>query len=175
MCSRLSVEAVLGSREDQLRRDGRLRADAKASSPAARVAFDSTHGELAWATDAFTVPAYVYEGSMHQSWQHNVYAIAKSMEALRAVDRYGTTRRNQQYTGFLAIEAGSGAPFAAPAGMTTTVAAELLRSFGVAGDSLESCKTAALRTTHPDRGGHLADFQRVNDAIRVLKAAGSLT
>ena len=49
-------------------------------------------------------------------WQHNVRAIALGLEALRAVDRYGITRRQQQYAGFRA-------PLGGPAVPVTTAAA----------------------------------------------------
>ena len=35
-------------------------------------------------------------------WQHNLRSIALGLEALRAVDRYGISRRGQQYAGFRA-------------------------------------------------------------------------
>lgn len=41
-------------------------------------------------------------------WQHNVRSIALGLEALRAVDRYGISKRGQQYAGFRAA-LGSGA------------------------------------------------------------------
>jgi hypothetical protein len=43
-------------------------------------------------------------------WQHNVRSIALGLEALRAVDRYGITRKGEQYAGFrAALSAGSAA------------------------------------------------------------------
>lgn len=42
-------------------------------------------------------------------WQHNVRSIALGLEALRAVDRYGITRRGQQYAGFRAALTTGGA------------------------------------------------------------------
>jgi hypothetical protein len=41
-------------------------------------------------------------------WQHNVRAIALGLEALRKVDRYGITRRGEQYAGWKALPAGIG-------------------------------------------------------------------
>lgn len=34
------------------------------------------------------------------NWQHNVRSIALALQALRAVDRYGVTRRAEQYRGW---------------------------------------------------------------------------
>lgn len=36
-------------------------------------------------------------------WEDNVRAVALSLEALRAVDRYGVTQNSEQYTGFKAL------------------------------------------------------------------------
>lgn len=89
-------------REYDLRQDGMPRANARQPDfPGVRIAFDSKHGPLVYATDT------------HDFWQHNVRAIALSLEALRSVDRYGVTKRAEQYTGWKAI--GSG-PTAMPAG-----------------------------------------------------------
>jgi hypothetical protein len=38
-------------------------------------------------------------------WQANVRAIALALEALRAVDRYGVTKRGEQYQGWTALPA----------------------------------------------------------------------
>lgn len=86
----------LDVRERDLRIDGRLRADARPSSAAVRVAFESVHGPLAYATDRFP------------TWQANVRAIALGLEALRKVDRYGITKRGEQYAGWKALPSGSG-------------------------------------------------------------------
>lgn len=130
-------------RERDLRLDGLPRADAKVPAfPGVRVAFDSRHGPLVYATDSC---AY---------WQHNVRSIALGLEALRAVDRYGITRRGEQYTGWKQLTAGPGTP------TTREEAQALIDSYGGL--------RAAFRATHPDHGGNPADFQRVKEARRVL-------
>lgn len=75
-------------REGDLRIDGKPRAQAKAEHPGVIIAFDSKYGPLKYAVDAF------------KSWDDNVRAIALAMEALRKVDRYGVTKRGEQYTGW---------------------------------------------------------------------------
>lgn len=82
--------------ESQIRLDGRLYARAYARTPAVRVAFESMHGPLTYATDVFP------------TWQDNVRAIALGLEALRRVDRYGITKRGEQYAGWKQLPAGSG-------------------------------------------------------------------
>jgi hypothetical protein len=137
--------------EQELRRDGMLRHYAKVGFPGVRVAFDSRHGPLLYATDAYD---QVWSGTM-PGWQANVRAIALGLEALRAVDRYGITRRAEQYQGWKAITAGD--PY-----MPTTreQAQALVDSYGGL--------RAALRETHPDRGGDAGEFQRVLAARRLL-------
>jgi hypothetical protein len=44
----------------------------------------------------------------HERWEHNVRAIALTLELMRAVDRYGATQ-GRQYAGFQQLTAGSGA------------------------------------------------------------------
>ena len=100
--------------ERGIRIDGQLRADARAASPAVRVAFDSKFGPLQYSTDRFVRPSW-RRGGMQQDWQHNVRAIALGLEALRQVDRYGISRRGEQYSGWKALPASSGTATAAPA------------------------------------------------------------
>lgn len=56
------------------------------------------------ALQAATDPAkrLVYATDACQFWQHNVRSIALGLEALRAVDRFGISRRGEQYAGFRA-------------------------------------------------------------------------
>lgn len=44
----------------------------------------------------------VYATDVCEFWQHNIRSIALGLEALRAVDRYGISRRGEQYAGFRA-------------------------------------------------------------------------
>ncbi len=70
--------------------DGWLSArDWPAAHPGVELSFTDRDGaRLDYATDACEL------------WQHNVRSIALGLGALRAVDRYGITRRQQQYAGF---------------------------------------------------------------------------
>jgi hypothetical protein len=121
-----------------IRKDGMLHARARASFPGVRVAFESHHGPLMYATDAFA------------EWQSNVRAIALGLEALRKVDRYGISRRGEQYRGFTAI-----------GGISPEQAArDLIESYG----GLK----AAFKATHPDTGGSAEDFRKVDEARRLL-------
>ena len=63
------------------------------------------------AIQAATDPAkrLVYATDACEDWRHNVRSIALGLEALRAVDRYGISRRGEQYAGFRAALTSGGA------------------------------------------------------------------
>lgn len=146
----------------QIRRDGMLRADARMRGPGVIVSFESRYGPLSYPCDRFS------------DWQDNLRAIALSLEALRAVDRYGVTRRSEQYRGWKAItlrgddefnNAGEAAYFLARhcPGVTAT---------GIQAD-VEQARRAykhAAAENHPDRGGAADLFNRITSAWEVLRA-----
>lgn len=127
-----------GLEERDIRQDGWPRAGAREPShPGVEVSFDTRHGRLVYATDVC------------ERWEHNVRAIALGLEALRAVDRHGITRRGEQYAGFKALEAG-------PGDGDAERGRALIREHG-------SVK-AALFAAHPDHGGSARDFRDVQAA-----------
>lgn len=123
-----------------LRRDGMLRARAQVGFPGVKVSTNSRHGPLTYATDAY------------DHWQANVRAIALSMQALRAVDRYGVSTRGEQYRGWAAIESGGD--------RERRAAQDLIASYGGLAE--------ARKATHPDRGGSTAAFIAVQAAAELL-------
>lgn len=152
-------------REDGIRLDGKLYANAKVASPGVRVAFDSMHGPLVYGTDRFT------------TWQDNVRAVALGLEALRKVDRYGITKRGEQYTGWKALPSGSPA-IDAPAPMTVDEAWSIIGSFGegtieeqrrVAPEGLARAHRKARSFSHPDRHeGDQSLWDQVEQAAALL-------
>lgn len=163
-------------REQDLRLDGMIRSNARAASPAVRVAFESNVGPLTYATDAFCRPSW-RRGGMQEDWQHNVYAIALSLEALRKVDRYGVTKRGEQYAGFKALLSGRAMP---ASHMTRDRAVAILASYvnvppehlNLEHDSLRSCWRRARRDAHPDRNaGDRTKWNQVEQAAQVLGVA----
>lgn len=118
-----------------IRQDGQPRANARSRvHPGVEVSFDSAHGRMTYATDQYL------------DWQDNVRAIALSLEALRAVERWGVSK-GRQYAGFAALTAGPS---------LEDLGRELVDRYGGV--------SAALRATHPDTGGPTAstrDFQAV--------------
>lgn len=151
--------------ERGIRLDGQLRNDAKAASPAVRIAFGSSVGPLVYATDMFARPSWRRNG-MQQDWQHNVYAIALGLEALRKVDRYGIARRHEQYTGYRAIGSGNSMP--AAASMTVEQAEGLLGCYDD-GRGLAYAHRRARAAVHPDRHqGNRTAWDQVEQAAAVL-------
>lgn len=145
---------------DDIRRDGMLRARARVGFPGVKVSLDSRFGPLTYATDAY------------ETWQSNVRAVALSMQALRAVDRYGVSKSGEQYRGWSAIAAGSSTE------MSRGEAARLLAA-GTNGrftaDQLLTDRAGvalayklAIRTLHPDVGGDPEMFRRVTSARDLL-------
>lgn len=122
-----------GLAPDDIRQDGLPRANARQPlHPGVEVSFNTRRGRLVYATDVC------------ENWKHNVRSIALGLEALRAVDRYGITRKGEQYAGFAQLAAGE-----TPADRGRRLVAE-------AG----SIK-AALIANHPDHGGDAADLAAV--------------
>lgn len=131
-----------GLREQDIRLDGWPRANAaQPQHPGVEVSFATPRSDrrLVYATDVCDV------------WQHNLRSIGLGLEALRAVDRYGITRRGEQYAGFKAL----------PVGESDAPNVERGRALIAEHGSLR----AAQRATHPDLGGDPRDFKDVQAAI----------
>jgi hypothetical protein len=152
-------------KESDIRLDGMPRSNAPTPKfPGVRVAFESDHGGLVYQTDNCVW------------WQHNVRSVALGLEALRAVDRYGITHKAEQYTGFKAIGGamamGPGAHF-----RTADDAVQWLRTLevsgiaGANGMSIKSLLKVAARNLHPDFGGSDAQWEKYDEAYRLIKKA----
>lgn len=157
-------ELLVAIRPEDFRLDGYPRANARQIHPGVILSFDSTVGHLSYPCDTFT------------TWQDNLRAVALALESLRKVDRYGVTKRGEQYRGFLALEA-----TAVPAGFST--ADEALHFLGVLArmepargnpDAVRKTWRSAQRIAHPDQGGDASTFQRVSLAETKLREEGLL-
>lgn len=120
--------------------NGTPRSRAQAAHPGVMVAFESEHGPLQYATDEF------------DNWQDNLRAVALSLEALRAVNRYGVSRHGEQYRGWRQLPPGSDDTHGIPDAVT---ARRYLN------DVYDGDMRAALFATHPDRGGDREEFGKV--------------
>lgn len=132
--------------ESDLRLDGFPRANARASHPGVVLAFESKWGPLKYATDEFN------------DWQDNLRAIALAMEALRKVDRYGVSKRGEQYQGWKALPMSTDP---ADAIQTREQAVAFLAQWS--GDWKR-----AVRETHPDAGGKPDEFRKVMRAKELV-------
>ncbi len=165
----LVIEADFG--EADIRLDGMPRANARQPvHPGVRIFFDSKYGSLVYATDSCSF------------WQHNVRSIALGLEALRAVDRYGVTRRGEQYTGWKAIGTGP-TPMPGEAAMSRQEAATLMAKLVDPQSLIPTLKQTllddlrfvevtyrkALRSAHPDSGGSAELFASLQEAKRILQ------
>lgn len=161
------ILCLMALRERDIRLDGYPRANAKPGHPGIVLAFDSRYGPLKYACDTFT------------DWQDNVRAIALGLEALRKVDRYGITKRGEQYTGWKALPGGPAvsstmniSDAATFVSMHSSVDGRRLNPSAVLNkrSAYALAKRQAIRALHPDAGGNAEDYQVLTDAIRALDA-----
>jgi hypothetical protein len=148
-------------RESDIRLDGLPRSNARhGDHPGVIVSFESRFGPLRYATDEFT------------EWKANLRAIALSLKALRDVDRYGVSKRGEQYTGWRALPASTGVTFPS--------ADEALRWMQAQDGSGGGAAPGALyrslaRRWHPDAPTADADqWERLSNARTLLTTAGMM-
>jgi hypothetical protein len=171
----LSVEGYViieaGFAEWDLRQDrtGPL-ARVRESHPGVVVSFASKlYGPMRYATDAYESR---YHGDPY-SWQANVRAVALTLGALRAIDRWGVARRGQQYTGWRALPPS--------AGVTFPSADEALRWMtehkpkGFLGNTTRELYRALAKQWHADGSNPDGEqWERLEAARLLLQTAGML-
>ena len=150
-----------------VRVDGTLRADVPKSlpHPGVRLSIESEiHGMMSYTCDTYKAR---WSGQM-ADWQANLRAIVLTLEALRAVDRYGATQ-GEQYAGFKELTA-------TPSGMGHEAAWQLITAAagqdpGTSLDAKVLYRTARA-SAHPDRnGGDRTKWDQVEAAGRALGLA----
>lgn len=160
---RKNVVIQLALTEQDIRLDGFPRANARPEHPGVIISLDSKHGPLSYPCDTFP------------TWQDNVRAIALALESLRSVDRYGVTKRGEQYSGWKQLPAGT--PM--PAAMTREDAAAFIGKHGPFDPSAVLLHwpyggryyRVCAQKLHPDAGGSAEAFQQLQEAKRVLDGA----
>lgn len=161
---------MLGASQVVVQVDGPIRQDGQPSvtklrTPAVSVFIESRHGPLRYDVDTFN------------HWECNLRGIALGLEALRSVDRYGVTKRGEQYTGWKALPPGTAVATAVPP-MSPEAAAQflidmlksLVPSSLVLSDERVAkslCRDAA-KIAHPDYGGDRQVWDQVNAAKDAL-------
>lgn len=161
--------------EGDIRLDGMLRANAKVGHPGVVVSFDSDFGPLRYATDAYEKD---WSHGM-PSWQANIRAIALTLEALRAIDRWGVSKRGEQYTGWKALPSGGSVTFPSADEAARWMRHQVANLITVRPDDLEKAPPRELyrmlaRKMHPDAGGSADDWDRLDAAKLLLTNAGML-
>lgn len=154
-----TIVLQVGFRDRDLRLDGLPRADARMVHDAVGLAFVSPHGPLKYVTNEFVAASYRRQSF---GWSANLRAIALGLEALRKVDRYGISKRGEQYTGWRAL------PQSTDAVQNMTL--DEARAF--IADRYAGDVVTALKLTHPDRGGDANEFRKVQRARELIAAAG---
>lgn len=132
--------------------------------PGVILSFDSKKGPLSYPCDRYP------------DWHDNLRAIALSLEALRAVDRYGVTRGNEQYRGWAQIEAPANGK------MSKQAAAEFIGKLGgyrpeaLLNDS--NLAAAAIRRArgayHPDKATNALDQVKFSETYILIGQAESV-
>jgi hypothetical protein len=144
------IQAEFETRD--IRNDGWPRSSARAKGPGVVVSFQTPQGPLSFPCDTY------------DAWEDNLRAIALSLEALRAVNRYGVTKHSEQYKGFAQIEAPG-----AQNGMDRQQAVVFVRNWGGAEGSLSDAYRRAARVLHPDAStGSHEQFVKLQQAKAVL-------
>lgn len=157
-----NVVLKLGVSPRDVRQDGMLRADARPQDPGVIIQFVA--GRLKGS------PTLLYRCDRFPFWQDNVSAIARGLEALRLVDRYGVTPTGEQYAGFKAL------PSSTDATLTTEKAAQIIEAHSSVGAAaiLHEARAAndairvARHRTHPDRNNGQSDLWTAVERARVV-------
>jgi hypothetical protein len=152
------VVLLMALREQDIRLDGRPKANTSASHPGVILSFETKNGPMRFPCDKF------------DRWDDNLRAIALSLEALRKMDRYGVTASGEQYTGWKALP-----PPASGIHTVSTARATIESVSGKVDWANATTAAAAIRTaiiaTHPDSGGDAEKFKAVAAAAKVIQEA----
>jgi hypothetical protein len=152
--ARMGGSDLIISTDLPLRRDGLPYASgvAKSGDPGVAVYFRRKGHEVAFACDQY----------MHI--QDNLNAIAKSIEAMRGIERWGASDMMERaFRGFTALPAGG----ASSASWRATLG--IAEDAKVTEQSLTKAFRAAVIKTHPDHGGTTDAFQAVNEAMQTAR------
>lgn len=156
-----------GFHQSQIRNDGWPYSNARPLHPAVRVSFQSNEGPLS------------FDCQTYSTIDDNLHAIAKTMERLRDIARYGAVKGGQQYRGWKQLP-GDQPPTQTATAVDLRMAAAFLCMLAGEPDSMipavlnlpssirEVYRAAALKC-HPDRGGSPEMMARVNAAKDLIE------
>lgn len=170
-----------------LRRDGQMRADVRPATSRVLLTLERRI-DGAWRQLRFPCWSYL-------SWMENLHAIALTLEALRSIDRYGATEKDQQWKGFAALGSGEDGPRAvntqalalspersarilveahptmgaSAGGMGIEVLAKAMLDRSASAGMMKLAQESRMHA-HPDKGGSDGLFATVNAAFEILQA-----
>jgi hypothetical protein len=161
-----NVVLEAGFTDRQLRLDGTPRAEHKPVHSTVRITFKKD-GKL---------PLSFTAGG-HSDWVINIYLVAKTLEMLRAVERYACVQGEEQYRGFSSLPPGASsiiaAEWASPldaAHFLATLGGYIVPRTGIPTNIKEVYHTAAKKA-HPDAGGSTDLMSKVNRAMEFIEKA----
>lgn len=176
------IVVQLGYHEHEMKRDGSgPKANTTPFHPGVTVKFERNGSWLSFSSDRFTPRGY-----NRVAWKENLHAVAKGLEYLRGLERYGVGAGGQQYRGFAELGPGAPTPLGSGDAMTVSQAAawmaeemgaewdagDLEVSPGVVGrETLQRAYRVLARSLHPDGGGTPEGFAKLQSAHAVLLKA----
>lgn len=142
-----------------VRNDGWPRGGRRPSHPAVVLTFRDKSG------NSLSFPCDTYNDH-----EDNLRAIALSLEALRAVNRYGVTKGHEQYKGFAQL------PAANPNSIRNAALLFFSQTTGWTNSQIVSDPNGAYRLAsracHPDLGGNQEVFVKLQEHWKVLQGGG---
>ena len=144
---------------EQLRNDSWPKTNAAPKDSGVIISFDSPKGPLSFPCDNFT------------AFDDNLRAIALALQALRAVDRYGVTKGNEQYKGWAQIAPPGDIPKPGDAAvlfeqLSGIAAADIFKSR----ETMQTAYRVAVKKAHPDaQGGSNEAFLKLSRAKEALE------
>lgn len=121
---------------------------------------ETSKGPMRFACDTYT------------DWEANIRSISLTLTALRAVDRYGAVRDNEQYKGFAALPPPASDTFGTVEAAVNWVATQTglpPASLMAPGDLWTSAYRSLAKAFHPDVGGKQDDWQRLQSAAELIE------
>lgn len=149
--------------KSNMRNDGWPLATAKSDCPGVIVSFSSRFGNLS------------YHADLYKQWRDNLRGIAKTLEALRAIRRYGTVAGDEQYRGFVALPSPDDNKSSAlntllhMAGIDKIDARDLYLKPGVSPQVIDTLRKTALKAVHGKGNATADELQEIENAVKMLK------
>ncbi len=119
-----------------------------------------------------------YPSGTYHNYEHNVRAIALTLEAQRAIERYGATRDGQQYKGWQGLppvddqELFLGSALEAAEFIAENAELDVSEADSILGNHgyFNYCYRTAAKNCHPDSGGSDPKFKTLQQARELLDA-----